>query len=90
MTYVQQIKEDTELSVDELKVLAEDRKSWRILAGRGIPPRPKQSKLVEGTINSETKYIDSSHLTIDFQLMFGAEILGNGFASPKEGNLTKS
>ena len=41
MTYVQQIENDTKLSVGEMKVLAMDRKSWRILAGRGIPPRPK-------------------------------------------------
>ena len=41
MTFVNQIVKDTELSVEELKVLAEDRKAWRILTGRGVPPRPK-------------------------------------------------
>ena len=41
MTYIQQIQKDTNLNTEELKVLAEDRKSWRILAGRGIPPRPR-------------------------------------------------
>ena len=40
MSYVQQIEGDTYLSVEEVRVLAEDRKAWRILAGRGIPPRP--------------------------------------------------
>ena len=35
MTFVRQVEADTELTIEEVKVLAEDRKAWRLLTGRG-------------------------------------------------------